>query len=199
MSFGTINIQLRPIRFAFLVRPGDKAGLLDAIRINTFLWGGAFNPIILDYSRLPKVWERHPHPRTKASEAIDGYLDAYNPDFLVLVGKARKPTFDLKGRDVISSQEILASVKEDGAPAYGIGLFETLGRFYHEELRFIRREPLEVVALDLDSKFREFLASAFVSPQAAPLLTIQKHLLLFGRQHTLSRSPPSVWSFPNMR
>lgn len=116
MSFGIISIQLRPIRLAFLVRPGDKAGLLDAIRINTFLWGGVFNPIILDYSHLPSVWERHPHPRSNATGTIAGYLDAYDPDFLVLVGKARRPSFDLQGRSVISSQEILASATEDGAP-----------------------------------------------------------------------------------
>ena len=161
MSFGSINVKLRPIKLAFLVRPGDRAGLLDTIRINTFLWGGVFNPIILDYSRVPKNWDRHPHPRTNASAVISGYIDAYDPDFLVLVGKARKPSFDLQGREVISSHEILASAEEDGNPAYGIGLFEILRRFYHEELRFVRHQPLEIVALDLDTTFKEFLASVF--------------------------------------
>ena len=47
---------------------------------------------------FPGFGEHHPHPRTKASDAIAGYIDAYDPDFLVLMGTARKPPFDLQGQ-----------------------------------------------------------------------------------------------------
>ena len=44
MAYGTVNVRLRPIKLAFLVHPNDKASLLKAIEINTFLWGGIYNP-----------------------------------------------------------------------------------------------------------------------------------------------------------
>ncbi|BFO30620.1 hypothetical protein KoxyNG13_010930 [Klebsiella pasteurii] len=40
-------VTLRPIRFAFLVKPNDNQRLLKIFQINTCLWGGKFNPIIL--------------------------------------------------------------------------------------------------------------------------------------------------------
>ncbi len=39
-------VTLRPIRFAFLVKPNDSKRLLEIFQINTCLWGGKFNPII---------------------------------------------------------------------------------------------------------------------------------------------------------
>ena len=43
MTRGTVKVKLRPIKLAFLVNPKDKASLLKAIEINTFLWGGMYN------------------------------------------------------------------------------------------------------------------------------------------------------------
>ena len=57
MAYGTVNVRLRPIKLAFLVNPNDKNSLLKAIEINTFLWGGMYNPIIPTYRRLPPKWE----------------------------------------------------------------------------------------------------------------------------------------------
>ena len=53
-----VNIRLRPIRFAFLVRPDDKKRTLEIFRINTCLWGGKYNPVIPFFKRLPSWWER---------------------------------------------------------------------------------------------------------------------------------------------
>jgi hypothetical protein len=56
MPFGSVTITLRPLRLAFLVDPSDKSGVLEAIQLNTFLWGGMFNPIVPVYRRTPKAW-----------------------------------------------------------------------------------------------------------------------------------------------
>lgn len=161
MSSGTVHLTLRPIKLAFLVEPGDRAGLLEAIRINTCLWGGVFNPIVPNYSRLPKQWEPHHPIGSSAKEVIAGYIDAYDPDFLVTVGKPKSGVADMGNRKVIHSSEILQPIKDDGTVAYGIGLFEVLRRFYHEELRFERRDPLEIAVFELSAEFPEFLASVF--------------------------------------
>ena len=60
MTRGTVKVKLRPIKLAFLVHPDDKESLLKAIEINTFLWGGMYNPIIPTYRRVPAKWEDSP-------------------------------------------------------------------------------------------------------------------------------------------
>ena len=60
MIRGTVNVKLRPIKLAFLVNPEDKVSLQQAIEINTFLWGGMYNPIIPTYKELPATWQDAP-------------------------------------------------------------------------------------------------------------------------------------------
>ena len=57
MTKGTVKVTLRPIKLAFLVHPEDKKSLLESIEINTFLWGGVYNPIIPTYKRIPSKWK----------------------------------------------------------------------------------------------------------------------------------------------
>jgi len=38
MAFGQATVTLRPLKFATLVELGNQDVLLEAIRINTFLW-----------------------------------------------------------------------------------------------------------------------------------------------------------------
>ena len=46
MPRGSVNITLRPLRLAFLVDSADATGIMEAIELNTFLWGGMFKPIV---------------------------------------------------------------------------------------------------------------------------------------------------------
>jgi hypothetical protein len=87
MAFGTLELTLRPLKLAFLVDPADKAALTEAIQINSFLWGGMFNPIIPVFRRLPSIWRERFHGHLTAQTLVTGYLDAFDPDYVVTVGK----------------------------------------------------------------------------------------------------------------
>jgi len=87
MAYGSINIKLRPVKLAFLIEPNNKTSLLKAIEINTFLWGGMFNPIIPAFKRIPKVWKKDQFENLNIKKIINGYLDAFDPDFIVKVGE----------------------------------------------------------------------------------------------------------------
>ena len=163
MAYGTINIKLRPIKLAFLVDPSDKIALMEAIQINTFLWGGMFNPIIPTFKRIRKEWKDRPFRNPKSREILAGYLDAYDPDYVVPVGKCCGQTFDVGNRQIISSSDVLAGVEEDGTPKYGIGIFEILRYFISKELRFIRREPLDICLPDFGERYRLFMMGVFGS------------------------------------
>lgn len=161
MVRGTVNVRLRPIKLAFLVHPNDKESLLKAIEINTFLWGGTFNPIIPTYRRIPKNWEYGPFKNPDAQSVLSGYLDNFDPDYVVPMGACSDYPFDVGHREKINASEILASVDEDGTPTYGIGLFEVLNYFIEQEFKFQRRDPLEFCVPSFVPCLRPFLASVF--------------------------------------
>lgn len=164
MAYGTVNVRLRPIKLAFLVHPNDKASLLKAIEINTFLWGGIYNPIIPTYRRLPSTWEdrRLKSRNLNAPKALSGYLDNFDPDYVVPMGECSDYSLDIGNRERVDDfSEILEPVDEDGTPKYGIGLFEVLNHFIHRELKFQRRDPLDVCVPCFGPQHRTFLASVF--------------------------------------
>lgn len=156
---GHISLKLRPIKLAFLVEPSDKAALQEAIQINSFLWGGVYNPIIPCFKRVPRNWQdrlfKNPSPR----EIIKGYLDTFDPDFVVPLGSCANRTFDVGNREIVAGTDILSSVKVDGAPNYGVGLFELLRHLHENEFKFVRKEPL-VITLPKFSRSHELFLSS---------------------------------------
>ena len=77
----TVHKRLRPIRLAFLVRPTDKASVRRVIQINTSLWGGLYNPIIVIHRKRP-AWAQSESARV----LVNGHIDAFEPDFLPRLG-----------------------------------------------------------------------------------------------------------------
>ena len=162
MIRGTVNVRLRPIKLAFLVTPKDKASLLKAIEINTFLWGGMYNPIIPTYKRIPPKWEEGPFKNLNAKSVLSGYLDNFDPDYVIPMGECADYNLDVGNRQKIDDvSEILAPVEERGVPNYGIGIFEVLDYFIEQELKFHRRYPLDICVPCFGTRFRPFLASVF--------------------------------------
>ena len=158
MPHGKVSIKLRPIKFAFLVNPRDTKALLEIIKINTFLWGGRFNPIVPVFQRTPKVWQERPRtPRVKS--IITGYIDAYDPDYIVPMDKYPYLDSCIGYREIVSFDQILANIERYGVPKYGIGLFEILNHFIHEELRFVRRKPIDFSVPIFGKRYYIFLAS----------------------------------------
>lgn len=161
MSHGSLNIRLRPIKLAFLVHPNDRDGLLKAIELNTFLWGGQYNPIIPTFRKRPEVWGDKLTKGISPGKILTGYLDNYDPDFVVPIGKCCDMSFEAGNREVIDVNDILSELDKDRAPKYGIGLFEILQHFISKELKFVRREPIDVCFPDFREPYRPFMASLF--------------------------------------
>lgn len=162
MAYGTVKIRVRPIRIAFLVDPADRAGVYRAIELSTFLWGGSYNPIIPSYRRTPAKWEsprsrRQPSPR----DIIAGYLDGFDPDLVVPVGKCASRSHEVGNRDIVKEEDLIGDLAETATPRYGIGLIELLGDFVDKELKYKRNDNLNVAFPLLPRSNRLFLASVF--------------------------------------
>ncbi len=158
---GTLTVALRPLRLAFIVKPGDKAGILRAIQINTILWGGMLNPILPAFRRSPRSYAdgRFKPP---AVQIVSGYLAAYDPDFVVTLGTALPRGVAFDKERVIGEDAILAGLEEEEAVWHGVGLNEIIAHLYATEYRFVRRHPEDVFLSDtVQTQDRLMVAACF--------------------------------------
>ncbi len=161
---GTANVKLRPLKFAFLVNPNDSKSLARALELNASLWGGSYNPIIPTFNRIPAVWRKRGDVFGHTGKTIlKGYIDAFNPDFLVPLGDCKKMKLDDFGRDVVDDKNLEVNTA-DGTPNYGVGIFEVLKGFFDKELKFKRRYPINFIFPILPKKNRLFYQSIFGLP-----------------------------------
>ena len=119
MVTGSLTSKLRPIRIGFVISPWDRAAALEAMRISSFLWGGTYNPIIPYHQRLDRR-SRFFMGAKSAQEVFDGYLQAYDPDFVVRLGAAKNTKVNLGTYREIEGDTILGGVSDDGTPRYGV-------------------------------------------------------------------------------
>ena len=177
MSLGTINVTLRPIKFAAIVDLSDRDALLQAIQINTFLWGGTYNPIIPTFKETPANWSQLPIETISPQEILEGYIRIFDPDVLIACGKFIPSQFEQQGRMVVSAHDITDSIIEDAIPGYGIGLFEILAEVAQQEFKYVRRDDLKVLVPSFDQPTDLFLAAIFGDVPAEASGDTYEHLL----------------------
>jgi hypothetical protein len=175
MIAGSLTVTLRPLRLALVVAPGDEAALADAIRINSYLWGGQYNPIIPLFRKLP-AWVGPFSRPENSKEFVASYLRLFDPDYLIRLGDAKDHKLEGQGIKEIPADEMLNSINSGGPPVYGVGFFETLRHLLHEEFRFVRNDSLHMRFPAFSNQL--FLASVFGAPMrlshlVAPQLTDQ--------------------------
>ncbi|HEC64356.1 MAG TPA: hypothetical protein ENI23_03585 [bacterium] len=139
----TIVKKLRPIRLAFLVAKDDKKTLREVFRINTCLWGGIYNPIIPFFRRPPKNWDDRRFRRPSASSILKGYIDAFDPDYIVVKDKKMLPDSLFDKERVLLFEEMLSS-KDEYPISYGVDTTDLYRHLYDKEFKFERRHPIKV-------------------------------------------------------
>ena len=115
----TVNLRLRPIRFAFIVRPNDEKHILEIFQINACLWGGKFNPIIPSFNEIPDWWDRYKIKYKNAEQIINGYLDFYEPDFIVEAEPGLASDYGFDPHRVIQLKDVLSLEEHYGVGGYG--------------------------------------------------------------------------------
>lgn len=158
-----VSIRLRPVRFAFLVKPGDAKNLKRIFEINSCLWGGLFNPIIPYFERVPRWWDRHPVRFHNARRIIGGYLSFFEPDFVVEAERGLSAKLDLPKEVVLYLDDILMPETErQGRKAYGLNVFELYRDLYRREFQFMLRHKHGIVTVTPeDRKYILFVSCVF--------------------------------------
>jgi hypothetical protein len=162
MSHITADIRLRPIRFAFLVRPDDKKHTLEIFKVNTCLWGGKFNPIVPCFRQVPKWWNRHGHKFETAIQITNGYLDMFEPDFLVEAEKGLADGLGFDPERVLQLKDVLASDGQTHLSGCGLDVLDLYRHLYKAEFQFVRRHNHNIVdVVPRQAEFRGFAAAVF--------------------------------------
>ena len=137
----TVSQRSRPLRFAFLLGGWeDSCRLRSAIRLFTSLWGGKYNclvPVQLD----PPSWAQG---RPSGIEIAQGYLGAFEPDFLVTDDLGLTEGLGYEKDRVLVMSELAG--QHAGTPfSHGIGVDELYRWMWREDFQYEKRDPPEVV------------------------------------------------------
>ncbi len=162
MAWGTVSVRVRPLRIGYLVHPNDTKGVFRAIELNSFLWGGSYNPIIPAFNRTPSRWEAHPVRRLpKAEDIVTGYLDGFDPDIVVSIGECADRSFNIGNRDIVKEDDLLGDITKSSISKYGIGFIDLISNFQKEEFKYKRNDDLHFAIPQLPRAYKVFLASIF--------------------------------------
>src|ERR1700730_11838497 len=149
------EIQLRPTRIGFLVRPTDLASVRTIMRACACLWGGTYNPIIPVFKKPPKEWKPEIYERFKGLAIAKGYVRFFEPDVYVeaepglleeagLGALREKHTFHPQ---VVTLKELFEP--EDGRkwsePRFGLNVVDVLRHIYKTEHQFVHRDKRESI------------------------------------------------------
>jgi hypothetical protein len=185
---GNVRSKGRPLKFAFIIKPNDHKSLLKAIELNSVLWGGPYNPIIPLYLQKTKRWRPNTFRKT-AKDITLGYIQAFDPDFLVCDFELPSYIKNL-GIEILHSQDILPTKERPDRFTYGIGIDNILGWLYHEHFRFVQKFPIHVAIPIIPRRYSTFWASWFGKLPKE----FQDSLLSSGYKKALDITTPRVKS-----
>lgn len=163
MSNVKVDIKLRPIRFVFLVKPNDKKNILKIFQINSFLWGGKFNPIIPFFKQVPKWWNRNTSLKYNAQQIINDYLDFFEPDFLVEAEKGLADNINFDKKRILSLDNLLHE-GQYGENKYGLNVNDLYLHLYEKKYQFERRYKVDIINVTSKEKsLKNFISCIFGS------------------------------------
>ena len=162
MSNVSVNLRLRPIRFAFLIRPDDQKHTLEAFRINTCLWGGEYNPIVPFFKQLPKWWDKKGYRFENSKQILNGYLDFFEPDFIVEAEKGIAGGLGFDSDRVLQFSDILIRDGACDSDGYGLSVNGLYRDLYKKEFQFTKRNKDNFVHVKPgEPSFSAFVACIF--------------------------------------
>ncbi len=140
------QVRIRPLRFAFLVKPRDRKALQRVFEMNSSLWSGVFNYIIPLFKTVPARYKQEYQKPISAKTMINGFVEAFQPDYVVATcdGQIKEYGVDFPQNRSISFGDLLAR-DELNRCQIGVDLRSICRDLYIERFQFVQRHGPEVV------------------------------------------------------
>jgi hypothetical protein len=135
--------------------------MLQIFQINTCLWGGKYNPIVPYFQQVPKWWGRNGHNFETAAQIINGYLDYFEPDFLVEAERGLAEGLGFNSKRILQLSEVL-TLESDLRTGHGLSTFDLYEDLYRKQFQFVQRHGHNIVNVSAgERKFDGFAACLF--------------------------------------
>lgn len=108
---------------------------------------------------MPRHWKDEFAPSTSVSDMLQGYVEAFDPDFVTYIGCEPAGASCHQSRRVIDCDEIIMESSSLGTSPYGIGYFELARHVEFKEMRFKRQKPLHLSVPNFGRVYDTFLKS----------------------------------------
>jgi len=118
---------------------------MRVLETNCCVWGGQYNPIIPVYRRTPGWWQDKRLGTIGGSEIVEGYLQAFEPDFVVIVDESMR-SFAPSNSRLIKLEDVLDQSRDEHI-GYGISCCRVYQYLYEQRFQFQQRHPTRVVML----------------------------------------------------
>jgi hypothetical protein len=184
------TVRVRPLRFAFLVEPQDKAGLRRIFEANSSLWGGLFNFIIPLFKQVPARYREKYFKTIPARQMLKGLVEAFQPDYLVEIkpGVARAYGITFPDKRTLAIEDLSAR-DQRGRCKVGIDLRSICDDLYRTTFRFVQRHaPKVIIPSAMEKRFDLLFAATFgFLPESGPLADVSKIYMkaLEGKRTTI--------------
>src|SRR5215469_1068037 len=160
-----INYNTRPVRVAFLVDKPDPSTLEKVFTLNTSLWGGSLNPVVvLDGSTRKQVGAHYAYEDTTYEQEQLWLLKAFDPDILVAYSNAPLPDYLAPFKNRIFPAEVMRwNPWGTGETSAFLEVWPVLQDYWRKEFRFLQkpREKYGYIDPDHPAELRTFLVARF--------------------------------------
>lgn len=159
-----MNYNIRPARVAFLMGKPEHDVLQEIINVNTLLWGGILNPIVvLDGSTCPT----EQFPSYTYDEGIVRLLREFDPDVLINFSSAEgvPPFLNAFKHRMFDRSSLRWNPWGKGEVSFFLEVWPFLSRYWQQVHQFLKKPALEFSYLDLSAggDLRTYLSARFGS------------------------------------
>ena len=153
MTTETLHVacNVRPVRLAFLIDKPDPISLEQVFRLNTLIWGGLFNPVvILDGSTRKQVGRYYAYETSNYEQEVDLLLREFDPDALINYSNAQlSPSFAPFKQRTFLRDAIRWNPWGNQEVMFYLEVWPFLHRYWRQEVRFLQRPTEAYGCIDL--------------------------------------------------
>jgi hypothetical protein len=158
-----VNYNVRPVRVAFLMAKPEHEVLQEIINVNTLLWGGMLNPIVvLDGSTRPA----EAYASYTYDEGVVRLLKEFDPDVLINFSAAEVPPYlDLFKHRIFDRSSLRWDPWGRGEINFFLEVWPFLSRYWKQVHQFLKKPELEFSYADISTagNMKTYLSARFGS------------------------------------
>jgi hypothetical protein len=158
-----VSCNVRPVRIAFIIGKPEPAILEEIFRVNTLLWGGLLNPIVvLDDSTRKKTGRHYQYVDIPYDEEIRLLLREFDPDLLInFDGAALPASFDVFKDRTFTKDVLRWNPWGRQEVPFFLEVWPFLRNYWRSEVRFSKEPPHKFAYMEPDGPLKTYLAAVF--------------------------------------